>query len=149
MPVEPQKFYIGVIDFFSILLPGALLTYLLKDGVGPRIFGASYHRIAGTEGWVVFLVSSYLLGHFSFLLGSWLFDDPVYDRIRGPSYEQQIRRLAKGKKLSSVLARWLAARFITRVSEQAVNQAVRIKEHYLDPLHASSTINASNGARRG
>ena len=26
---EPQKFFIGLMDFFSILLPGALLTYLL------------------------------------------------------------------------------------------------------------------------
>jgi len=31
MNFEPQKFFIGQIDFFSILLPGALLTYLLKD----------------------------------------------------------------------------------------------------------------------
>jgi hypothetical protein len=109
MPVEPQKFFIGVIEFFSILLPGALLTYFLKDGVGPRLFGAGYRGIAGTEGWVVFLFSSYLLGHFSFLLGSWLFDDPVYDRIRGASYGQQIKRLTRGKKLSLILSRWLAA----------------------------------------
>lgn len=29
MNVDPQKFFIGLMGFFSILLPGALLTYLL------------------------------------------------------------------------------------------------------------------------
>lgn len=31
MNVEPQKFFIGLMDFFSILLPGALLTCLLRE----------------------------------------------------------------------------------------------------------------------
>ena len=29
MAFSPQKFFIDLMDFFSILLPGALLTYLL------------------------------------------------------------------------------------------------------------------------
>jgi hypothetical protein len=33
MNFEPQKFFIGLIDFFSILLPGAVLTYLTKEWV--------------------------------------------------------------------------------------------------------------------
>src|SRR5690606_7192086 len=36
MSLEPQKFYIGVVDFFSILMPGALLTYLSKDWAASR-----------------------------------------------------------------------------------------------------------------
>ncbi len=31
MNFEPQKFFIGLMDFFSILLPGALLTYRLMS----------------------------------------------------------------------------------------------------------------------
>ena len=31
MSVEPQKFFIGVIDLFSVLLPGALVAFVLKD----------------------------------------------------------------------------------------------------------------------
>jgi hypothetical protein len=34
MSFEPQKFFVGLIDFFSILLPGALLTFLVKDALG-------------------------------------------------------------------------------------------------------------------
>ncbi len=47
MPVEPEKFFIGVIEFFSILLPGALLTYLLKDGVGPRLSASNRNSRRG------------------------------------------------------------------------------------------------------
>jgi 8-oxo-dGTP pyrophosphatase MutT (NUDIX family) len=31
MSFEPEKFFVGLMDFFSILLPGALLTFLLMD----------------------------------------------------------------------------------------------------------------------
>ena len=37
MNFDPQKFFIGLMDFFSILLPGALLTYLLMGEVGPDL----------------------------------------------------------------------------------------------------------------
>ena len=121
MNFEPQKFFIGLIDFFSILMPGALLTYMLKDDVGLHFFGDGYLKLAETEGWMVFFFSSYLLGHFIFLLGSWLLDDHVYDRIRNATYEEQIKRLARGEKLSSGIARWLAARLIKGISDQAVD----------------------------
>lgn len=76
MNVEPQKFYIGLIDFFSILLPGALLTYILKDDAGPIFLGDYYCELEGAEGWIVFLFSAYLLGHFIFLIGARVLDDP-------------------------------------------------------------------------
>jgi 8-oxo-dGTP pyrophosphatase MutT (NUDIX family) len=142
MDFEPQKFFIGLVDFFSILLPGALLTYLLKDEAGPRIFGDHYQRFAGTEGWIVFLFTSYLVGHFIFLLGSWLLDDHVYDPMRTATYAEQIKRLAKGNDLSPIWARWLAMRFFKSDVDKTVRQAVKIKERYLDPLKASSAINA-------
>jgi len=131
-----------LVDFFSILLPGALLTYLVKDEVGPGLLGESYSQITGIEGWTVFLFSSYLLGHFIFLLGSWLLDDHVYDRIRKATYQEQIKRLAQGKKLSWAVTRSLASIFIKEGSDEAVGQAIRIKNHYLDPLNSSQAINA-------
>lgn len=142
MNLEPQKFFIGLIDFFSILLPGALLTYLVKDNAGPLILGARYGNLAGTEGWAVFLFSSYLLGHFIFLLGSWLLDDYLYDRIRTATHDEQIKRLALGRKPPSRVMRLVAGWFIKKGSDKAVAGAVRIKEHYLDPVGASSAINA-------
>ena len=59
-------------DFFSILLPGALLTYLLMGEVGPVVLGSQkYQAITGAEGVAVFIVTSYLVGHIVFLLGAW------------------------------------------------------------------------------
>jgi len=37
--LAPQTFFIGLIDFVSILLPGALLTWLLIGEVGPAVLG--------------------------------------------------------------------------------------------------------------
>lgn len=80
MNFEPQKFFIGLMDFFSILLPGALLTYLLMGNVGLLVLGDRYSKLAGAEAWAVFLFASYLFGHLVFLLGSWL--DEFYDVLR-------------------------------------------------------------------
>jgi len=41
MNLEPQKFFIGIVDFFSILMPGAMLAYLARDWAGPYLFGTS------------------------------------------------------------------------------------------------------------
>jgi len=35
MTFEPQKFFIGLMDLFTIVLPGALLTYFLQ-GTGAK-----------------------------------------------------------------------------------------------------------------
>ena len=43
MGFEPQKFFIGVIDFFSILLPGAVLALGLYLSAGPQIFRVFGH----------------------------------------------------------------------------------------------------------
>lgn len=142
MNFEPQKFFIGVIDFFSILLPGILITYFIKDDVGPLFLGENYNNLSNNSGWLAFLVSSYLLGHFIFLIGSKLLDSPVYDKIRGATHNNQIKRLAKGRELSLLIFRFLAKYFIDDTSENAVIQVVQIKEKYLKPIDASSSINA-------
>ena len=51
MNFDPQKFFIGLMDFFSILLPGALLTYLLIGEVGPVVLGDRYAKLVGAEAW--------------------------------------------------------------------------------------------------
>ena len=142
MNFEPQKLFIGLMDFFSILLPGALITYLVKDQVGPALFGQPrYGTIVGPEGWFVFLFSSYLLGHFAFLVGAWALDNWVYDPLRARSPGKEIQRLAKGKELHFRLWRWLARHSIKGDSDRALRAAMRIKEHYLEPLAATDAVN--------
>ena len=92
MSFEPQKFFIGLIDFFAIILPGALLTFLVKDKLGTYLLGWHYGDLTGTPAWVAFLGASYLLGHFVFLIGAWLLDDFTYDPMRKASYGEQITK---------------------------------------------------------
>lgn len=78
MSSEPDKFHIGIIDFFSVILPGAVLTFQLRSLADEGFFGNHFPSVkSDTEGWIVFLVIAYILGHFIFLLGSWL--DRIYD----------------------------------------------------------------------
>lgn len=81
MKFDPGSFYLGVVDFFSIMLPGGVLTYFLSGPYQASVFGTLFPAIPpGTAGWVIFLFAAYLLGHIVFLLGSYL--DNIYDPIR-------------------------------------------------------------------
>jgi hypothetical protein len=105
MSFDPQKFFIDLMDFFSILLPGALLTYLLMGEVGPLVLGDRYSVLVGAGAWAAFLFASYLFGHLVFLLGSWL--DEFYDWARRYTLNAQIAMLAPWGRLLPRLARAL------------------------------------------
>jgi 8-oxo-dGTP pyrophosphatase MutT (NUDIX family) len=139
MNFEPQKFFIGLMDFFSILLPGALLTWLLMDEVGPAVFGDRYAALSGDQAWAVFLFSSYLFGHLVFLIGSWL--DEFYDWARHYTLNTQITRLARRGHLLPWLARALVWLVFKRESNLAVDRAAKIKQQALGPLQAKNAIN--------
>ena len=81
---KPGDFLLGVLDFFAILLPGSMATWLLTRYISP----ADMSRLLSfgplefsADSWVLtgaFLLSSYTLGHFVFMAGSRL--DTSYDR---------------------------------------------------------------------
>jgi 8-oxo-dGTP pyrophosphatase MutT (NUDIX family) len=142
MTFEPQKLFIGLVDFFSVILPGALLAYLLKDDLGPWVLGESYYALGAAEQWIVLIVAAYLLGHVAFLIGSWLLDDRFYDKVRKATPGEQARRLADCLSLSGKPARFLARVFFKKEADRALHQALRIKRHHLDPIDASEAINA-------
>ena len=139
MNFDPQKFFIGLMDFFSILLPGALLTYLLMGEVGPVVLGDRYAKLTGAEAWAAFLFASYLLGHLVFLLGSWL--DGIYDWLRDRTLNRQVRQVARSGRLSSWPIRMCVSLVFKRERNLAVDRAVKIKEHALVPLQAKDAIN--------
>jgi 8-oxo-dGTP pyrophosphatase MutT (NUDIX family) len=143
MSFEPQKFFIGLVDFFAILMPGALLAYLGKDWAAGMLFGRpAWPRDSG-EHWMVFLFASYLLGHFAFLFGATL-DDLLYDPLRKCTYWGQIDRLAQGKGRSPRPWRRLAALLFGTQADRAVMEAQRIKARALHELskEAPYAINA-------
>jgi 8-oxo-dGTP pyrophosphatase MutT (NUDIX family) len=139
MSFEPQKFFIGLMDFFSILLPGAVLTYLSMADVGKVVLGDRYASLTGAQGWAVFLFASYLLGHLAFLLGSWL--DEFYDWARRYTLNVQVVLLARRGRLLSWPARALVWLVFKRERNLAVDRAVRIKQQALGALQAKDSIN--------
>jgi hypothetical protein len=128
-------------DFFSIFLPGAVLTYLLQADLGPMLLPKTYSSLQGTQAGLVFLFASYLLGHFLFLVAS-LLDEYAYDPIRKATDGEQITRLLSGRRLSPRLLRWLARVCFKTRPDAAVNRVVQIKESYLKRIQAPGAVNA-------
>ena len=81
---KPGDFLIGVLDFFAILLPGSLATWLVAQYFPPdelrRSLAFGFGDPDRVTLWAAFLLSSYVLGHFVFMAGSRL--DTSYDRWR-------------------------------------------------------------------
>lgn len=144
MSFEPQKFFVGLIDFFAVWIPGALLTYFLSYGPVAFLAGKTteFKELHDPKTVIVFLFASYLLGHFIFLVGSLILDGCVYEPIRTATPSRLTKRLAKGKSCSGKLARFLATWLVKKDADVAVDRAKKIKKHYLDPLEASSAVNA-------
>ena len=145
MDLSPKNFFVGIIDFFSILLPGAVLAYFLRDRVADRVLPTALSGMSPTVGWIVFAVSSYLLGHFVFLLGSWL--DELYDVARKQTLNHRIRRLARTGELMPKVLRVLLWLVFKREQDLAVDRAKRIKEHYLTPLAGREAVNTFQWAK--
>ena len=81
MQLKPQDIFIGVIDFFSVILPGALITYFLMGQLYGDIFGAGKvfpSPETQTQQWLVFLFATYIIGQINFLIASFLLDKIVY-----------------------------------------------------------------------
>jgi len=139
MDFEPQKFFVGLMDFFSILLPGALLTFLLSTQTRVMEWGALRDRLAGPKGWIAFLVASYLLGHFAFLLSSLL--DDLYDQLRKKTVNAQIRQVVRRKRNFRWWIRAMVWLIFKRERDLAVERAGKIKQRALARLRAQKAIN--------
>jgi hypothetical protein len=85
--MKPSELFIGVVDLFAVLLPGAILAFLTNYALlrfGPY-FGHDLVRdldrdLDGTSRAFAFFLESYLFGHFVYGLSSPL--DDLYDRLR-------------------------------------------------------------------
>ena len=150
MNFEPQKFFIGLVDFFSVLMPGALLVYLGQEWAAKFLLGQPCFFLDESEKWLVFLFASYLLGHFVFLLGARL-DEILYDPLRKLTYWGQVRRLADGEGLAYSWLRKLAESkcVFGKNADAAVMQAERIKARTLQALSAENAINAFQWCKAG
>ncbi len=140
MSFEPEKFFIGLMDFFSILLPGGVLTFLLM-AEGPADIWTKYafQQLTGAKGVAAFLVASYLLGHFIFLLGSWL--DELYDLARRYTLNTQIEMLSRRGKLLFWPYRAAVWLIFKQERNLAVNAARDLRNRQLGSVGAASAVN--------
>jgi len=75
--MKPSDFFFGAMDFFAILLPGVVLTFLLSPW-SSAVFGPMLPRLnSEAEQWIAFAICSYFFGHLLHQLGSLL--DNIYD----------------------------------------------------------------------
>lgn len=67
MNAKPSDLFLNVIEFFGILVPGALLCFLHRDFLS-QIIGISIANLDTTTDWVKTIVFSYILGNVIFAI---------------------------------------------------------------------------------
>ena len=92
--IKPSDFFVGVVDFFAVLLPGAALVYLFRPFLTDDV-PIDWLPSTSTQSWVLFLVLAYIVGHLLHALGSQLLDDYVYGKIYLPQIKPPHARAAK------------------------------------------------------
>lgn len=76
--MKPSDFFFGAMEFFAVLLPGAVLAYLLAPWAAV-LFGPLLPALnSEAERWGALAVASYFLGHLLHHVGGFL--DQGYDR---------------------------------------------------------------------
>lgn len=100
MAEKPGDFLVSVINFFGVVLPGALLTYVFLVVFslrGAQVTDTLPYLEDSSQQWAAFVVVSYLLGHFVSLVGSSL--DSLCDRcytLKKISKDADLFKRAKG-----------------------------------------------------
>ena len=89
---KPSDFYIGTIDLFAILLPGAIATLLFYYASGLKMDTLLYtpERYSDFYNALLFLLSAYLLGHIISQFSSYI-DEWIYNRYKSRIYNNQSR----------------------------------------------------------
>lgn len=116
-------------DFFFVLLPGSLLSYLLMGEMGQVVLKIATLRSPVRDDWAAFLFASYFFGHLVFPLGSWL--DEFYDWSRRHTLNAQITWLARYGHLIPWPARVLIWLMFKAEGNLAVERAAKIKQQAL------------------
>jgi len=86
--MKPSDFYLSVSDFFSIVVPGfiisivviVLMNYNLKTDLNAIL-------------WAILAVGSYIIGHILFAMGAWW--DETYDKIKTKGNDKLISKITE------------------------------------------------------
>ncbi|HEY2383998.1 MAG TPA: hypothetical protein VGK48_22720 [Terriglobia bacterium] len=90
---KASDLYLGVVDLFAVILPGAMFSGVVWKVLSIRhkdlLESLAEPEVVPT--WLVFLIVSYIVGHFLFALGSWLMD-PLYDGYYKRKFEFEVKK---------------------------------------------------------
>jgi hypothetical protein len=108
MDFKPQTFFIGVTDFFSVLLPGALFTWFIKTVFENQNYLQQFLQNPENETtrWIGFVIVAYIFGNMLFV-----FSSLILDKI----YDPYLRNLVKSRgsvNLEVIIAAAIRDRFI-------------------------------------
>lgn len=80
---KPGDLFLGVFEFFGVLVPGVVLLALAMVGTrGYRIEqGFEVELLEGTASWIAFLIAAFVLGHVVQWVASLLLDKPLYKSL--------------------------------------------------------------------
>jgi hypothetical protein len=96
---KPADFFLGVAEFFGILLPGAALLYLVQPWSAEWVPQQLLPRNA-SQAWIVFLFVAYVFGHLLHALSSNL--DGIYNTfylpLAQPEHVQAVVLVGKGAR---------------------------------------------------
>ena len=101
MASEIQDFYLSVSDLFSIILPGAILTFLINLSIGTKIPAELYSNLNSFQKMIMFLCISYIVGHFVSGLGSII--DKIYYKFDKGFKKQKKIRIAVENKIKKII----------------------------------------------
>jgi len=115
---KPNDLFVGIVDFFAVLLPGAVLTFMLQNVkvsmLNDRINDLLKDRSTEAK-WVIFVIASYLFGHFVFLIGAKFLDD-LYD--------------ATYAKRQGIKRRWRLLKHVGGIKREALQSAHLIENQF-------------------
>ena len=144
MDGKPSDFFLGIIDFFGLLLPGAVLASFVAFGGSRAGDGLKswlgLDNLAGGAGagWAAFLLAAFIAGHILNGVGSLLFDKPIYDKVfvglwkrrHGPDplYKAARSQMAKdlGAEKEITNAYWWAAAVVRTQAPEAIAEVDRL-----------------------
>ncbi len=118
--MKPSDFFMGVVEFFAVLLPGGALVYLARPWVSGLVPSLLWPR-GSTEGWAAFLTLAYIMGHLLHAFSSRL-DKALYDRLylrrMEPAHYRAVRAIRENNDTLKDVASTLVARahFLTGAS---------------------------------
>jgi hypothetical protein len=103
MNFKPSDFFIGLMDFFSVFLPGFIVAFLFRTQLQ---YSLKINMSDGASLTAFYFVSSYILGHFVYAVGASVFESAKMFGERHIMYTVFLKR-NRIKKAVEIMKKYL------------------------------------------